>query len=51
MNDPEHKRFLVSGRDDVGDKHSFETDDTELAEAVAAMMREDSDHVTITENV
>jgi hypothetical protein len=51
LNDPERKRFLVTGTDDLGDRHTFETDDQERAEGVAELMREDLDDVAVTETV
>ena len=44
------RRFDVSGVDDLGDLHTFSTDDRERAEEVAAVMREDLDDVVLQEN-
>lgn len=45
----EQRRFEVRGIDDLGDEHIFRTDDRERAEGVAEVMREDLEHVELTE--
>jgi hypothetical protein len=40
------KRFRVTGHDDFGDVHAFETDDQERAEDMRDLMREDLENVT-----
>ena len=42
-------RYKVTGTDDLGDQHVFRTDDRERAEGVAKIMREDLEHVEVTE--
>jgi hypothetical protein len=44
-----HYRFEVTGSDDLGDLHSFKTNDLKRAEEVAEMMREDLETVELVE--
>jgi hypothetical protein len=44
-----HFRFEVTGSDDLGDLHSFRTDDLKRAEEVAEMMRQDLETVELVE--
>jgi hypothetical protein len=39
------RRYRVSGTDDLGDVHAFETDDRERAEEMRAIMGEDLEGV------
>lgn len=43
------RRFTVTGTDDLGDVHSFATDDAERAEGMRGLMAEDLDNVALTE--
>jgi hypothetical protein len=43
------RRYEVTGVDDLGDVHTFGSDDRERAEEVAELMREDLDDVRLTE--
>jgi hypothetical protein len=43
------RKYEVSGIDDLGDVHTFSTDDRERAEEIVAIMREDLDEVELTE--
>ena len=45
------RKYEVRGEDDVGDIHSFQTDDRERAEEIVAIMREDLENVELVENV
>ena len=45
-----HRKYQVIGTDDLGDVHTFSTDDRERAEEVAELMREDLEEVAVTEN-
>ena len=44
------RKYEVSGIDDLGDVHTFGTDDRERAEEIAAIMREDLEDVEMSEN-
>ena len=43
------RRYEVTGIDDLGDVHTFGSDDRERAVEVAELMREDLESVEITE--
>jgi hypothetical protein len=43
------RRYEVTGTDNLGDVHTFGTDDRERAEEVAAIMREDLEKVELVE--
>ncbi len=43
------RRYEVSGIDDLGDVHTFSTDDRERAEEIKAIMSEDLKDVELTE--
>jgi hypothetical protein len=43
------RKYEVSGTDDLGDVHTFATDDRERAEEILAIMREDLDEVALKE--
>ena len=47
---PERK-YEVRGQDDLGDIHSFQTDDRERAEEIEELMREDLDEVELIEHI
>jgi hypothetical protein len=44
------RKYEVTGEDDLGDIHSFHTDDRERAEEIAELMREDLERVELVEN-
>lgn len=44
-----HRRFEVHGTDDLGDVHSFQTDDRQRAEEMLTLMREDLEAVKLTD--
>jgi hypothetical protein len=44
------RKYEVCGEDDLGDIHSFQTNDRERAEEVAEVMREDLESVQMTEH-
>ena len=44
------RKYEVSGTDDLGDLHTFATDDRERAEEIAAIMGEDLADVELREN-
>lgn len=44
------RRYEVVGEDDLGDVHSFQTDDRERAEEIVAIMREDLDQVELIDH-
>lgn len=44
------RQYSVSGIDDLGDVHTFSTDDRERAEEVAAIMSEDLENVELRDN-
>jgi hypothetical protein len=44
-----YRRYRVSGTDDLGDVHAFETDDQERAEEMKAIMGEDLESVQLEE--
>jgi hypothetical protein len=44
-----HRRYEVFGTDDLGDVHSFNTDDRERAEEIVEIMREDLADVKLVE--
>ncbi len=44
------RRFEVSGVDDLGDVHTFGTDDRERAEEIAEITREDLEQVELSES-
>ena len=44
------RRFEVSGTDDLGDVHTFATDDRDRAEEIMAIMGEDLEEVELQEN-
>ncbi|HEY0044758.1 MAG TPA: hypothetical protein VGB62_09435 [Allosphingosinicella sp.] len=44
------RKYEVTGEDDLGDVHSFHTDDKGRAEEIAELMREDLDRVELIEN-
>jgi hypothetical protein len=41
------RRYRVSGIDDLGDVHTFSTDDLTRAEEIVAIMREDLEDVEL----
>jgi hypothetical protein len=41
------KRYRVTGEDDQGDIHAFETDSRERAKVMEAQMREEFKHVVL----
>lgn len=43
------RKFTVSGTDDLGDVHTFGTDDRERAEEMQRLMSEDLESVTLSE--
>ncbi len=43
------RRYQVTGTDDLGDVHTFATDDRERAEEVRAIMSEDLEDVELVE--
>lgn len=43
------RRYEVLGTDDLGDVHSFQTDDRERAEEIKAIMAEDLRGVELTD--
>ncbi len=43
------RKYEVTGIDDLGDVHTFGSDDRERAEEVAEIMREDLDNVELVE--
>lgn len=43
------RKYEVSGTDELGDVHSFATDDRERTEEILAFMREDPDDVELTD--
>ena len=45
--DPKQRRYRVSGIDDLGDVHTFGTDDRGRAEEIQAIMREDLEDVRL----
>ena len=47
--DLRHRRYTVSGLDELGDVHSFSTDDRQRAGKIAELMREDLEDVDLTE--
>ena len=44
------RKYEVTGEDDLGDIHSFHTDDRERAEEIAELMREDLERVELVEH-
>ena len=44
------RKYEVCRTDDLGDIHIFMTDDRERAKGVAEVMREDLEHVEVTQN-
>lgn len=44
------RKYEVSGEDDLGDIHSFHTDDRARAEEIAELMREDLEQVELLEH-
>ena len=44
------RKYEVIGEDDLGDLHSFQTDDRERAEEIEKLMREDLEQVELVEN-
>lgn len=45
----EKRKYEVSGTDDLGDVHTFATDDRKRAEEILSIMREDLDEVELKE--
>jgi hypothetical protein len=43
------RRYKISGTDDLGDVHTFETDDLERAEEIKAIMGEELEDVQLTD--
>jgi hypothetical protein len=50
MSSSKERRFEVSGTDDLGDVHSFHTDDRERAEEMQRLMSEDLEEVQLQES-
>ena len=44
------RRYEVTGEDDLGDIHSFQTDDRVRAEEIAELMREDLERVELLDH-
>lgn len=44
------RKYEVTGEDDLGDLHSFHTDDRERAEEIEKLMRDDLDAVELIEH-
>ena len=44
------RKYEVIGADDLGDIHSFQTDERQRAEEVAELMREDLERVELLEH-
>lgn len=44
------RRYEVSGEDDLGDVHSFQTDDRTRAEEIVELMRQDLEAVELVEH-
>ena len=44
------RKYEVTGEDDLGDVHSFHTDDRERAEEIQKLMLEDLERVELIEN-
>ena len=44
------RRYEVTGIDDLGDVHTFGTDDLERADEIVAIMREDLEDVELVQN-
>ena len=44
------RRYEVRGEDDLGDMHSFHTDDRARADEIAAIMREDLEQVELIDH-
>ena len=44
------RKYEVFGEDDLGNVHSFHTDDRDRAEEIAELMREDLEHVELLEH-
>ena len=49
MSPTNSRKYQVTGTDDLGDVHTFATDDRERAEEIAAIMREDLENVELVE--
>jgi hypothetical protein len=46
----QQRRYEATGVDDLGDVHTFGSDDRQRAEDVAELIREDLDQVELVEN-
>lgn len=44
------RKYEVTGEDDLGDVHSFQTDDRDRAEEIQKLMLEDLERVELVEN-
>ena len=44
------RKYEVFGEDEEGDVHSFQIDERQKAEEMLALMREDLEHVELTEH-
>ena len=45
------RKYEVTGEDDLGDIHSFQTDDRARAEEIETLMRQDLESVELLEHV